>query len=91
MAPPDEMDRFKNYIVYGTAAATVLGALALLGVFMWLGIIGPDVGVPAIMVLAGGAAQLLFGAIQSRQTEKAIERANIVARSTISNENGDVT
>ena len=83
MNQPDHLLRFKTYVVYLTAAAAVLGGLAVITYLMIDGLVSPDIGIPVLVLVAGGAVQFLFAELQSKRTEQAIERANLVARSTV--------
>ena len=82
----DAYERVKSFAVYGTATFAVVGGLLLVGAMTLFGIISADIGVPAIMVIIGAAVQFLFAEAQSRRTEATMERANIVARSTVGSE-----
>lgn len=79
----DSLERFKTYVVYGTAATLVVGGTILLGALIVLKYVPAEVGLASAMLLIGGAAQFLFGALNQKQAEQAIERANLVARSTV--------
>ena len=80
------IERFKTVTVYGTAAIAVLGGLAVITYLMLAKIVAPEVGIPVLVLVIGGAVAFLFGEVQSKRTEQAIERANLVARSTVAGE-----
>lgn len=82
----DALERFKGLIVYGTAAIVVIGGMVLIGAMMLLSIIEADIGVPSLTLVIGGGVQFLFSEAQSRRTEQTMERANLVARSTVGKE-----
>lgn len=88
ISPPvvDPHEKVKTWTVYGTAAIVVVGGMVLIGAMMLIGIIQPDIGVPSLTLVIGGAVQFLFAEAQSRRTESTMERANIVARSTVGQE-----
>ena len=79
----DGLDRFKTVVVYGTAAIAVLGGLAVLTLLMVVDKLDVEVGVPSLLIIIGGGVQFLFAEVQSKRTEQAMERANLVARSTV--------
>lgn len=82
----DTLERSKTLAVYGTAVTLVLAGNAGLFALILLDLLDAIAGVAIIGAQIGAGSQFLFGVIASKQTEQVMERANLVARSTVSGE-----
>lgn len=70
-------DTFRLVVSHGTAAVVVLGTVAGLFWLMGTGQVSVDVGVPALVGIAGGAVAFLFVQETAKQAEKAQARATM--------------
>lgn len=68
-------DAFRLIVTHGTAALVILGTVLGLFWLMATGQLEVNVGIPAIVGIAGGAVAFLFVTESAKQAEKASARA----------------